>query len=83
MFYFIFEKILAFFVRRCYYRLSQKGLDSGQYQYERDLSNDEHDLNQFSLTIEDRVSKQRVDYAREMLLETPSFFHDGRRRGTF
>ena len=83
MFYFIFEKILALFVKRWYYHLNKKGLDPEQYQYERDLSHDEHDLNNFSLIIEDRVSKQRVDYAREMLIETPSFFHAGRRRGTF
>jgi hypothetical protein len=76
----ISEKVLAFFVKRCYTRLSQKAFDHEHNQFERCVSNDESVLNEFNLTIDDRVSKHCADYAREILFENPSFFLVGRRR---
>ncbi len=76
----MFEKILAFFVKRCHKRLHQKALDNEQRQNERCLSTDEPNLDEFNVTIDDRVSKPRAEYAREIFIECPSNLLVGRRR---
>ena len=78
--YFFGKKVLAVFVKRCHKRLNQKRSDAEQRLYERHLSVDEPNLDEFSVSIDDRVSKQRVAYAREILLETPPLLFAGRRR---
>jgi hypothetical protein len=71
---------LAFFVKRCHTHLNQKTLDKEQTQNEQFITTDEPNLDEFSVTIDERVSKQRADYAREILTENPSLLLVGRRR---
>jgi len=71
---------LAFFVKRCQKRLNQIAIDNEQRQNDRCLGTDEPNLDEFNVIVDDRVSRKRLDYAREILLENPSILLIGRRR---
>ena len=78
--YILCLKILAFFVKRCHKRLNQKAFEHEQRHHERCLANSEPNLDEFNVVFDNRVSKEQVDYAREILLEYPHFLLVGRRR---
>ncbi len=67
-------------MKRCYIRLNQKAFEHEQRYHERCLTNDEPNLDEFNVVFDNRVSKERADYAREILMEYPSFLLVGRRR---
>ena len=71
---------MAFFVKLYHQRLNQKTLDNEQHQNEQFISFDEPNLDEFSITVDNRVRKQGADYAREMLIENPILLLFGRRR---
>jgi hypothetical protein len=71
---------LAFFVKRCHKRINKKALENEQRQNDRCLAIDEPNLDEFNVIVDDRVSRKRVDYARDVLLENPCILLIGRRR---
>ncbi|CAF1522771.1 unnamed protein product [Adineta steineri] len=75
----ILVTILAFFVKRCHNRFIQKASRDEQSQNERRLIIDPS-LDEFTIVTDDRVSKKHIDYARDILIENPSFLLLGRRR---
>ncbi len=77
---FFLEKVLAFIVKGCHKRLNQKAFDNAQRQHEQCLSPNEPNLDEFNIMVDDRVSKRRADYAREILFENRNILLLGRRR---
>lgn len=79
-FCFLIEKVFAFFVRRCHNRLIRRASHNDNNQNEQCLSTDEPNLEEFNVMVEERVRKDPIAYAREILIDNPSFLLLGRRR---
>jgi len=58
--HFFVEKVLAVFVKRCHNRLNPKALQNGGHQNGQYLSTDEPNLDEFTVMVDDRVSKEPV-----------------------
>lgn len=71
---------MAFFAKRFYNRVNNKTTNREQRQHEQYLSTDEPNLDEFNVMVDDRVSKQRVDHAREILFDNSPRLLLGRRR---
>ncbi len=57
---------MAFVVKRYHNRLNPKVLHNAGHQNEQYLSTDEPNLDEFTVMVDDRVSKEPVGYLREI-----------------
>lgn len=71
---------MAFTVKHYHQRLDKKRSDREQRQHEQYLVTNEPNLEEFNVMTDDRVSKQRADYAREVLFKNSTMLLLGRRR---
>lgn len=75
-----FTKIIAFFVKRYQQRLNHRAIANEQHPTEGCLTRDEPTLDEFNIVVDDRVSRNRAEYTRDILSGNDSVLLFGQRR---
>ncbi|CAF3309320.1 unnamed protein product [Rotaria socialis] len=65
----IFAGVMAFIVKRCHQHLNRKQSSNQRIRNERSMSTEEPNVDEFSMSFNERVSEQRADCVRNVLID--------------